>query len=146
MNIEITGTPAFHLPLTPLHIDVLMRLSDLHYDGTCKAASKLGGFLYGWNNAIQWRHKNPDPKDDTIHTVRADWHNLDICLKIMEIAYMRGWLDAMESNHSREDIQTAVHELELSFRGAMRQASHEREHWLTIYRQFIPTNPSRPIA
>lgn len=143
MNIEITGTPAFHLPLTPIHIDVLMRLSDLHYDVTCKAASKLGGFLYGWNNAITWKEQNREPDDDTKYTVQADWRDLDICLKIMEITYMRGWFDAMESSHSRANIQTAVNDLEQSFRGAMRLSTNARQSWVAIYELFVP---SRPVA
>jgi hypothetical protein len=38
--------------LTRREIAVLMSRSANHYDGVCRAAGKLGGFLYGINNRL----------------------------------------------------------------------------------------------
>lgn len=77
MNIQIQGEPVFYLHITKSVIDTCLTLSSLHYDGTCKAAGKLGGFLYGWKNHIE--HFTPET------LVRASFRELDLLLKICEM-------------------------------------------------------------
>lgn len=52
-----------------------MRQSDAHYDGVCKAASKVGGFIYGWKNLVDFR-------DECV--VSMSYREFDILSKIME--------------------------------------------------------------
>lgn len=40
-------------------IDLLMSLSEHHYDGYCKSVSKVGGFLYGMKNHALYADDGP---------------------------------------------------------------------------------------
>lgn len=59
----------------------LLELSASHYDGKCKAAGKLGGFLYGINNAVSFQ---PDGSEEIPRLV--SWDNVDTLCKILEQA------------------------------------------------------------
>lgn len=43
---------SIRLELDESAIDSLIQLSESHYDGVCKSAGRVGGFLYGWRNRI----------------------------------------------------------------------------------------------
>lgn len=79
MNIGIRVKFDFQIPFTTTDIEVLMELSANHYDGKCQAASKIGGFIYGWNNATRFGI----PLDGE-RTLTATFHELDLSMKIME--------------------------------------------------------------
>jgi hypothetical protein len=76
MKIEINSQPLFKLPLSLETIELLMEMSRHHYDGVCKAASAVGGFIYGWRNSVSFVPEVP---------VSATWRELDTLLKICEI-------------------------------------------------------------
>ena len=76
MKFRIYGKPVIQFTLAPEQLDVLLTLSGLHYDSTCRAASQVGGFLYGWKNQCEWSLETK---------VSASWRDLDICCKILEI-------------------------------------------------------------
>lgn len=96
MKIEITASPVFRLPLTAEDVALLRELAAVHYDGHCKASGAVGGFLYGWWNMVSLVNltdtgtgvveREPPP------LVRATFDQIDITLKIMEMAgpYLRG--------------------------------------------------------
>lgn len=75
MKFEIAGRPEFWFNLTDEQLYVLQTLSSVHYDGVCKQAAKLGGFIYGWTNARAFT------KDANL---KASWRELDTCCKILE--------------------------------------------------------------
>lgn len=75
MKIEITPSPVFNLPIPIGTIGLLMEMSAHHYDGVCKAAGVVGGFIYGWNNSVTFMPESP---------VSATWRELDTMLKICE--------------------------------------------------------------
>lgn len=75
MKIEVVSRPLFNLPLPIETVELLMRMSSLHYDGRCKSASAVGGFIYGWKNSVTFMPDVP---------VSATWHELDTMLKICE--------------------------------------------------------------
>lgn len=75
MKALITAKPMFHLTLDVQTVAVLMKLSKAHYDRICAAVSSQGGFLYGWNNAV---NMGAD--------CSADFRQLDLTLKIAEMA------------------------------------------------------------
>lgn len=68
----------------------LQNLSFHHYDGTCKAAGAIGGFLYGfiqrWITASDDQGEWPENKSlDRIEFVRMSGHQLGILGKICEV-------------------------------------------------------------
>lgn len=77
MKIAIRGVPAFELTLSKRLVQTLMQCSELHYDSTCKAQSKVGGFIYGANNCVGLLEK------DSV-TVSWTWRQCDIACKIAE--------------------------------------------------------------
>lgn len=77
MKITIRAQPKFYFKLTQAQVDLLMKLSELHYDFVCKQASKPGGFLMGWKNCVQYF---PDSE------VSGSFRDLDTALKILECA------------------------------------------------------------
>lgn len=79
MKIEITPRPLFELHLPIETIDLLMEMSRHHYDGVCKSASAVGGFIYGWRNSVSFVPESP---------VSATWRELDTMLKICENAQL----------------------------------------------------------
>jgi hypothetical protein len=74
MKALITAVPNFHLELNEDIINILIKLSESHYDSTCKSASKEGGFLNGWKNQIKYNEGK----------LSSDFYNLDLSLKISE--------------------------------------------------------------
>ena len=83
MMVEISG----------LELLFLQELSANHYDGTCKAAGKLGGFLYGFIQ--QWKTMSNDPAEwkavwpksqnlDRTDTIKMTGHEIGIWCKICE--------------------------------------------------------------
>lgn len=86
MQIVITARPIFNLPLTLDQIELLAKLSDAHYDGRCKAASRpgTGGFIHGWKGCATFHAENPH-LDREPFTVQATWHEIDTTLKILEM-------------------------------------------------------------
>lgn len=75
MKIEISSRPVFSLPLPLKTVELLMTMSRHHYDGRCKSASAVGGFIYGWSNSVTFAPEGP---------VDATWDQLDTLLKICE--------------------------------------------------------------
>jgi hypothetical protein len=67
-------SPVYKMTLNKDLVSVLLRLSRQHYDGVCRSASAQGGFLYGWNNCVDFES-----------TCDATFRELDLTLKIMEM-------------------------------------------------------------
>lgn len=68
--------PRFQLTLSKSLVELLMKLSSVHYDRRCREAGQIGGFLYGWRNHFV--------VFDMDVPVETDSHELDTLLKIME--------------------------------------------------------------
>lgn len=77
--MALVWQPAFELVLTREVLDPLLICSSLHYDHACRSAGQVGGFLYGWQNQLEW-------SEAPHQTVRMSTHQLDICLKILELS------------------------------------------------------------
>ena len=80
MKIQIVAAPKFLLPLTLSQVDLLMKLGLMHYDHTCNAAVRVGGFIYGWNNRVTFSAEEAEHPSPCV----ANFRELDLCLKIME--------------------------------------------------------------
>ena len=78
MKIEITATPTFWLYLSAEQIELISQCATAHYDSTCRASAKLGGFVYGWTNAVKFNATTP---------VQASFREIDTVLKCLEIGY-----------------------------------------------------------
>lgn len=110
MKIEVVARPLFNLPLPLETVKLLMLMSSRHYDGRCKSASAVGGFIYGWNNSVTYSPDLP---------VSATFHELDVTLKICENTMA---LD--EQTGARETIRRLVQDVHLAVSGWNR-ASHD---------------------
>ena len=77
MNKQFSATvsysPVFHLTLNKDIVDLIVEKGLNHYDGTCRAACKQGGFIYGWRNCVNCEA-----------TCTASFRELDLTLKILE--------------------------------------------------------------
>lgn len=76
-SISAVMRPRFMLTLSKPLVELLMKLSSIHYDWRCKAASKVGGFLYGWRNHFV--------KFELTSPVETTSHEMDTLMKIMEM-------------------------------------------------------------
>lgn len=113
MKIEIIGRPEFWFALTDAQMAVLELLSSVHYDGVCKDATKVGGFIYGWKNARASVEAT---------TVRASFREIDTCLKILEVL--------MHPPAALQEAQQIVgHKLVRSFREALTAANTASQSW-----------------
>ena len=70
-----------YVELTGDEIKRLCELSASHYDGLCRSASKVGGFLYGITNQYKWAQ---DEEPTGTVEVRLTWDQLDTLAKIAE--------------------------------------------------------------
>ena len=82
MNIEICASPVFWVPLNLRQANILAFLSSHHYDGVCKDASRVGGFVYGWINHLSFN--DGKSTDGEPVKVRGEFRQLDTCMKILE--------------------------------------------------------------
>jgi len=62
--------------LTKEEVDLLMKLSAMHYDAHCRAVSQEGGFLFGLRNSVEFKSE-PTLK----------FREIDTLCKILEIAH-----------------------------------------------------------
>ena len=117
MKIDITAQPIFWVEMTSSQLAILRYCSNHHYDATCKAMSdniaeggvKKNGSLTEWGFSVT---------SETGGMVRAEFHDLDLCLKLLEIA---DYLPAL----SAETPKIIVKEIRRSFCKALMLASRE---------------------
>lgn len=108
------------LEFTKDELDHLIRLSERHYDGKCKAASQQGGFLYGIRNRLNFQEEaNRNSVQDTFNS-----YDLDTLVKIAEgeqfdrDGKIRLYDDLYESLMSvQREYEKANSILQLSFSG-----------------------------
>lgn len=74
--VEISFTPKAHIIFTQDEIEHLCKCSAAHYDSACKAASQVGGFLYGMSNHFSFSPDSP---------YALAWRELDTLAKILEV-------------------------------------------------------------
>lgn len=77
MNITISWTPTFSCEFTLQQLDFLIEISKRHYDGVCRSASGVNGFLVQWRTRIE---------AEIFNSIRATFRELDTVLKICEMA------------------------------------------------------------
>ena len=68
--------------ITREEVDKLLEYSSRHYDGVCKAAGQVGGFIYGWSNYFSLGEETP--LDEYEFTISR--RELDLVAKICEIS------------------------------------------------------------
>lgn len=88
------------IKFTRADLDTLLRESNSHYDGVCKAAGKPGGFLFGFDNT-------PPGEDGTIN-VLATTHQLDTLCKILEMLPYRLQEDSPEVKKMEQDLKAGI--------------------------------------
>lgn len=82
-------------------IGVLMTLSEHHYDGTCRMASKLGGFIFGLKNSLLLGGRTD------LYGLKA--RDIDLLLKILECPH--GLADASFAMKMRMSLQSILDEM-----------------------------------
>lgn len=118
MQIAITASPVFHLPLTAAHIKLLRDLSDSHHDSACKEAGASRGFLFGWASFLE-SASDGAVRDTRVIATRAE---LDICLKILEQPVS---LSVGEGDMARE--------LQRNFAGALVYGDDAVTYWKAVF-------------
>lgn len=68
---------------TEADVDAAIRCSQRHYDAKCRAASAVGGFLYGMKNGVR-QLPGEEPRETA--TYGFTWDQLDLLQKILEQA------------------------------------------------------------
>ena len=107
MKISIYATPKFCFEVDKSLVESLMQLSEMHYDGTCRKAHMLGGFLYGWNNMVQFREQCPPEEKEPVF-VTCDFRELDTVAKICEFLPQR-FYDNIQILDFKASIWQAMH-------------------------------------
>lgn len=69
------------LLLAIAEVAILMDLSSYHYDGRCKAAGAVGGFIYGMSNKVEWAREDGSDIPSLL-----TWSQVDTMCKILEQA------------------------------------------------------------
>lgn len=89
MRLELVRfTPRARVVFTEEEIKTLLRCSESHYDGVCKAAGREGGFLYGMMNRFALREaakRDSANADQSEATHDLEWREIDTLLKILEV-------------------------------------------------------------
>ena len=75
MKATIYASPRYALTLSAKELKVLTDCSGMHYDSTCRNASRLGGFIYAANNMA-----SPVSVSVTLND-----RELQTCIKILEM-------------------------------------------------------------
>lgn len=117
-HFRVVGRPEFRFDITKAQLDILLRCSSVHYDMTCSDASRVGGFLYGWNNLMACAAELTPPK--TIAQVTATLRELDTLCKILEMP---------PPDVDKREAAGMI----MSFYDVLRFASGWREQWVVVY-------------
>jgi hypothetical protein len=122
MQITITASPIFHLPLTLSELRLLNKMAASHYDGLCQSLSRPGpgAFLYGWLGRAEASEPATDSDTQRFH---ASAREVDITLKVLENTFGLS-----------EDDQKTAHRLSRNFLAAVRYAVDEvAPCWKTVF-------------
>lgn len=77
--VTMRASPVFFISFTLEQVKSIMAMCELHYSAECKAAGRVGGFVYGWKNHLTYIDATePTPQVEATH------HQLDILSKICE--------------------------------------------------------------
>jgi hypothetical protein len=112
MKIEIHAVAQFWIALDQDHVSLLKKAAEWHYDGFCNKAAQVGGFIYGWSNVV-----TPFEGRTEVPKCSASFRDLDLCMKILEIAGSVMFPDKRDQN--------IVADLRKSFRNALRMANEK---------------------
>lgn len=121
MDIQINGQPVFYVPFTDDQCNILIKVSERHYDSLCKSYSQPGGFLFGLRNHLTYNQNDPD-----LLGYKTSWRDLDILMKILEIAYL-SIFDL--------DEKAVVLGMQRDFRRAFKDASTACKDWVVISKE-----------
>jgi hypothetical protein len=87
MHIQITAKPQFSLTPTREQLNLLIRMSEMHYDHTCKMMSvgrgtgaPVNGLFVIWDHSITMQEENPEHAA----VCHATFRDLDLVLKVCE--------------------------------------------------------------
>lgn len=129
MKIEIHGQPVFLIELSVPQLEVLLQLSESHYEGKCKAASRQGGFLYGWRNTLVVFPEMGTTTPEVPPVVEASGDELGTCLKLLEMAGSLYLANCISEDRPHLDIAV---ELVRRFRKALTVAAQAAQGWTTF--------------
>lgn len=120
MQISISATPVFYIPLTVEQVRLVSKIGSNHYDSVCANACRVGGFIYGWINQLSFS-SGSDP------TVKATWRELDTVLKICEMGLI------LPPNE-----KAMLRDLVADFHSIMKQTNEITSEWHSV----IDTRPA----
>lgn len=83
MKLErIELTPLCEVSFTKEEVELMMKLSALHYDAHCREVGKVGGFLFGLNN--RYVLEVPEVVAAVGNTASLSFRQIDTLCKILE--------------------------------------------------------------
>lgn len=132
MNISITTTPTFRFGITRPVLDVLIKLSESHYDSSCKLLyaraghRQVNGLLRIGDDALRLALE----ERRVTATLHATTRDLDLLLKCMEMTH---WLPAVEKR--------IVDVLRKDFLAVLRLANTKHTEWGA---EYITSNSVEP--
>lgn len=85
--VKMVYSPRCLVSFTKEDVEVLLECSRRHYDGRCKAAGQVGGFLYGIKNHVEWGGPEIDGPTEP-SPVELTFDKLDTLAKITEPVVM----------------------------------------------------------
>lgn len=116
MKVQIYMQPQFWLEISQKEVDPLCILGDHHYDSVCRAATKQGGFIYGWRNQVAF---NIESNQEEAPFCSATRRELDTLLKLCEPLRMLHMAKLVT-----DDQRTAIDQLCATVLTAIEQATH----------------------
>lgn len=118
MKIALAGELRFTVPFSQEELDLLVELSAVHYDATCRHASAITAFEPGsnflriWHNISKSYTDGPFAGDEFEYSgAKATWRQIDTCLKILEYPAFdrpKNLLALRLSNDLRRALQLAT--------------------------------------
>lgn len=126
MNINIIGEPRFYLGINLKTVSTLIKLSEHHYDPTCRAAGRVGGFLHGWKSLLETQLNSKGVELDREKVcVRPSGsaRQLDLTLKLME---------AVNKNIIQEEMDL-INDYAYSVRMALKRARENKDWCVELY-------------
>lgn len=121
MKFDIRAKLTFSFRPTAPQVELLIKLSKLHYDHSCRAASleradriSTEGFLTRWKRSLELWDADPDV------AITANFGELDLCTKLLEISPGL----APGEMAVQEDLANALHTV-------LRQANEVTKAWHT---------------
>lgn len=116
MKVKVVGRPVFYFELSKAILQMVLIEASTHYDYKCRQASVQGGFVYGWYQSACF-------SDDGVAQIRAEWGELDLLLKILELRHFNS---VAEHVRQMDKLSSQVHTM-------MQMINERKQDWVVEF-------------